>query len=71
LCNSAHYRSDGNVRAELRELKASVFANMSNAAFVTQDTQNVLDGPNVGWDAIHKLAEEQNPMPLTAPLSAI
>jgi hypothetical protein len=61
-------RSDGNVRAELRELKAAVFANVPKAV-VTQDTQDVLDRPNIGWDANHKLAKEQNPTPLTAPLT--
>jgi hypothetical protein len=66
--SDGNVRSDGNIRAELRELKAAVFANVSNAAVVTQD---VLDRPNVGWDAIHKLAQEQNPMPLTAPLTAV
>jgi hypothetical protein len=68
--SDGNVRSDGNanVRAELRELKAAVFASVSNAA-LTQDTQDVLDRPNVGWDDIHKLAhgaswhEEQNPAP--------
>jgi hypothetical protein len=77
--SDSNIRSDGNanVRAELRELKVAVFASVSNAA-LTQDTQDVLDRPNVGWDDIHKLArgaswhEEQNPAPLhTAPLTAV
>jgi hypothetical protein len=77
--SDGNVRSDGNsnVRAELRELKAAVFAIMSNAV-LTQDTQEVLDRPNVGWDDIHKLArgaswhEEQNPAPpLTAPPTAV
>jgi hypothetical protein len=55
LLEAGNVRSDGNVRAELRELKASVFGKMSNAV-ITQDTQDVLDRPNVGWDDIHKLA---------------
>jgi hypothetical protein len=55
LLEAGNVRSDGNVRAELRELKAAVFANLSNAV-ITQDTQDVLDRPNVGWDDIHKLA---------------
>jgi hypothetical protein len=72
LLEAGNVRSDGNVRAELRELKAAVFANVSNAV-ITQDTQDVLDSPNVGWDDIHKLArgaswhEEQNPAPPTTP----
>ncbi len=77
--SDSNIRSDGNanVRAELRELKVAVFASVSNAA-LTQDTQDVLDRPNVGWDDIHKLArgaswhEEQNPAPLhTAPITAV
>jgi hypothetical protein len=55
LLEAGNVRSAGNVRAELRDLKASVFANVSNVV-VTQDTQDVLDRPNVGWDDIHKLA---------------
>jgi hypothetical protein len=64
--SDGNVRSDGNanVRAELRELKAAVFANE--------------DRPNVGWDDIHKLArgaswqDEQNTAPpLTAPLTAV
>jgi hypothetical protein len=69
--SDGNIRSNANVRAELRELKAGVFTNVSNASVVTQDTQDVLDRPNVGWDAIHQLAEEQNLMPLTAPLTAV
>jgi hypothetical protein len=40
---------------------------------ITQDTQDVLDRPNVRWDDIHKLTrgaschEEQNPAPPTTP----
>jgi hypothetical protein len=63
---------DGNVRSELRRLKASVFAKASAStsnAVVLQDTQDILDRLNVGWDAINKLAEEQNPTPLTASLT--
>jgi hypothetical protein len=72
LLKAYNVRSDGNVRAELRELKAAVFANVSNRV-ITQDTQDILDRPNVGWDDIHKLApgaswhEEQNPAPPTTP----
>jgi hypothetical protein len=52
---------DGNVRSELRKLKADVLANASTSNAVV-----TLDWPNVGWDAINKLAEEQNPASLTA-----
>jgi hypothetical protein len=52
---------DGNVRSELRKLKADVLANASTSNAVV-----TLDRPNVGWDAINKLAEEQNPASLTA-----
>jgi hypothetical protein len=55
------------VRSEFRALKTAVFANASNG-IVTQGTQDCLDRPNTGWDAIHKLAAEQNPP--TAPPSA-
>jgi hypothetical protein len=48
------------VRSEFRALKTAVFANASNG-IVRQDTQDCLDRPNTGWDAIHKLAAEQNP----------
>jgi hypothetical protein len=61
----------GNVRSELRELKAAVFANASTSTVITQDTQDCLDRSNVGWDAINKLAEEQNPASLTASLTAV
>jgi hypothetical protein len=53
------------LRSELRELKKAVFVNEADGDAYTQDTQDVLDGSNVGWDAINKLAEEQNPAPLT------
>jgi hypothetical protein len=72
LLEASNIRSDSNVRAELRELEAAVFANVSNAV-ITQDTQDVLDRPNVGWDNIHKLTrgaswhKEQNPAPPTTP----
>jgi hypothetical protein len=48
------------LRSELRELKKAVFVNAAEGDAYTQDTQDVLDGPNVGWDTINKLAEEQN-----------
>jgi hypothetical protein len=51
---------DGDVRSELRKLKTAIFANAFNG-IVTQDTQDCLDRPNTGWDAINKLAAEQNP----------
>jgi hypothetical protein len=54
------------VRSEFRALKTAVFANASNG-FVTQETQDCLDRPNTGWDAIHKLAAEQNPPPAPPP----
>jgi hypothetical protein len=59
---------DGYVRLELRKRKAAVFANATSTSntVVTQDTQDCLDRPNIGWDAINKLAEEQNPASLTA-----
>jgi hypothetical protein len=61
------YLTDDNskLRSELRELKKAVFVNAADGDAYTQDPQDVLDGPNVGWDAINKLAEEQNPSPLT------
>jgi hypothetical protein len=53
------------VRSELKELKLSVFTNASaptstTVCAVTQDTQDVLDRPNIGWDA-----KEQNPSTAT------
>jgi hypothetical protein len=65
------------VRSELKELKLSVFTNASATTAtstvnaVTQDTQDFLDRPNIGWDAIHKLAKEQNPTPFTATPNAV
>jgi hypothetical protein len=52
---------NGNVRSEPRKLKVAVFANAASNAVVPQDTQDCLDRPNIGWDAIKQLAEEQNP----------
>jgi hypothetical protein len=65
------------VRSELKELKLSVFTNASATTAtstvnaVTQDTQDFLDRPNIGWDAIHKLAKEQNPTAFTATPNAV
>jgi hypothetical protein len=56
------------IRSELKELKLAVFTNASTSTTVcavTQYTQDVLDRPNIGWDAIHKMAKEQNPAPDT------
>jgi hypothetical protein len=57
---------DGNdkVRLELRELKKAVFVNAfnGNVPAYTQDTQDSMDRADTGWDAILKLAAEQNPL---------
>jgi hypothetical protein len=37
--SDSNVRSDGNVRAELRELKASVFANVSNAVVTSHESE--------------------------------
>jgi hypothetical protein len=54
-------REDNDLRSELKELKTAVYVNASNGSVQvhTQDTQDYLDRPDTGWDAIHKLAAEQ------------
>jgi hypothetical protein len=57
---------ESKVRSELRELKKAVFVNAANGSVPdTQDTQDYLDRSDTGWDAIHKLAAEQNGPPVT------
>jgi hypothetical protein len=56
---------EAKVRSELRELKKAVFVNTANRSVPadTQDTQDYMDRSDTGWDAILKLAAEQNGPP--------
>jgi hypothetical protein len=59
--------NDSKVRSELRELKKAVFVDPANAhRSVPADTQDYLDRSDTGWDAILKLAAEQNSPPVTS-----
>jgi hypothetical protein len=65
LLESNEDGNDSKVRSEPRELKTAVYVNAANGSVqvYTQDTQDYLDRPDTGWQAIHKLAAEQNATP--------
>jgi hypothetical protein len=59
--------NDSKLRSELRELKKAVFVHTTGAnthGDVPADTQEYLNRSDIRWDAIHKLATEQNGNPV-------
>jgi hypothetical protein len=63
---------DSKLRSELRELNKAVFVSVSGAnAHVPADTQEYLDRLDIGWDAIHKLAAEQNGTPVAPNVTSV
>jgi hypothetical protein len=71
LEDKAPANDDSKLRSELRELKKAVFVDAAGASAnahgsVPDDTQDYLDRSDIGFDAILKLAAEQNGTPVAS-----